>query len=190
MPEGSGFGELALLYNSKRTATIRADTEEVETYVLDGKIFKTIIVKSSIDKRSVQNSMLNKIKLFDPLDQQQKNRLAEGLKEVYLKDNDFVFKEGEEGESFYVIEQGSVDCLKLHEKPEGACFVKVRTLSEGDHFGEIALINKQVRSLSIRVSSANGCKLLMLDKETFTRILGSIEKFLNKDYDKKFDNKF
>lgn len=104
MPEGSGFGELALLYNSKRTATIRADTEEVETYVLDGKIFKTIIVKSSIDKRSVQNSMLNKIKLFDPLDQQQKNRLAEGLKEVYLKDNDFVFKEGEEGESFYVIE--------------------------------------------------------------------------------------
>lgn len=66
----------------------------------------------------------------------------------------------------------------------------MRTLSEGDHFGEIALINKQVRSLSIRVSSANGCKLLMLDKETFTRILGSIEKFLNKDYDKKFDNKF
>ena len=53
MEAGSGFGELALLYNSKRTATIRADDDEVKTYVLDGMIFKAIIIKSSIDKRSV-----------------------------------------------------------------------------------------------------------------------------------------
>jgi len=53
MEQGAGFGELALMYNSKRTATIRAETEEVLTYVLDGTIFKTIIIKSSIDKRSI-----------------------------------------------------------------------------------------------------------------------------------------
>jgi CRP-like cAMP-binding protein len=54
-------------------------------------------------------------------------------------------------------------------------FVKVRTLRAGDHFGELALINKQKRSLGIRVSSQQGCKLHRLDKDTFTRILGSID---------------
>ena len=61
---GSGFGELALLYNDKRSATIEA-VETCETYVLDGTIFKTLIVKSSIEKRSRKAEFLNRIKLFD-----------------------------------------------------------------------------------------------------------------------------
>ena len=55
-------------------------------------------------------------------------------------------------------------------------------LPAGSHFGELALINNEKRSLSIRVCSAAGAKLLSLDRETFTRILGSIEKHLKKDY--------
>ena len=35
MESGSGFGELALLYNDKRSATIEAE-EECECYTLDG----------------------------------------------------------------------------------------------------------------------------------------------------------
>jgi CRP-like cAMP-binding protein len=64
---GSGFGELALLYNDKRSATIEA-VDDCETYSLDGSIFKTIIIKSSIEKRSLQAGFLDKIKLFDSLD--------------------------------------------------------------------------------------------------------------------------
>jgi CRP-like cAMP-binding protein len=47
MGAGSGFGELALLYNDKRSATIEA-VDTCETFTLDGTIFKTIIIKSSI----------------------------------------------------------------------------------------------------------------------------------------------
>jgi CRP-like cAMP-binding protein len=64
MNPGEGFGELALMYNSKRTATVQAGSEEVETYVLDGKVFKTIVIKSSLDKRSFQNQFLNKVQIF------------------------------------------------------------------------------------------------------------------------------
>lgn len=63
MGQGSGFGELALLYNDKRSATIEA-VDVCETYTLDGTIFKTIIIKSSIQKRSLQAGFLNDIKLF------------------------------------------------------------------------------------------------------------------------------
>lgn len=47
MGSGVGFGELALLYNDKRSATIQA-LEMCETYALDGTLFKGMIIKSSI----------------------------------------------------------------------------------------------------------------------------------------------
>lgn len=69
---GIGFGELALLYNDKRSATIEA-IEDCETYTLDGQLFKGIIVKSSIEKRSKKADSLNQVKLFgkSPLSFQQ-----------------------------------------------------------------------------------------------------------------------
>jgi len=39
LEEGEGFGEVALLYDDKRTATIVAKTDGA-VWVLDGKIFK------------------------------------------------------------------------------------------------------------------------------------------------------
>ena len=67
-------------------------------------------------------------------------------------------------------------------------FVHVRSLETGSHFGELALINNEKRSLSIRVKSQK-CVLLKLDRDTFSRILGSIDMHLMKDYNKEFDQK-
>ena len=120
--------------------------------------------------------------MLNSLDKAQKDKLTEGLKTVYLKKDDFVLQEGDEGNEFYIIEDGSVECLKLQSVGDRKGFVNVRTLGSGDHFGELALLNKEKRSLSIRVSSESGCKLLKLDKDCFIRILGSIEKHLKKDY--------
>ena len=57
----------------------------------------------------------------------------------------------------------------------------ISTLIEGDYFGELALINKIRRTLSIRCSS-DKVKLLSLDRDTFNRILGQIEQYLQRDY--------
>ena len=119
MGQGSGFGELALLYNDKRSATIEA-VDVCETYTLDGTIFKTIIIKSSIQKRSLQAGFLNDIKLFgksiflvkinftfkktDSLDKFQKLKLVDGLQTIQLEKKDFVLREGDDGEEFYIIE--------------------------------------------------------------------------------------
>jgi CRP-like cAMP-binding protein len=67
LPKGAGFGEIALMYNDKRTASIKAE-EQCKTYVLDGGTFKAIIIKASIDKRIVQSGFMEKITLFDSLD--------------------------------------------------------------------------------------------------------------------------
>ena len=74
-------------------------------------------------------------------------------------------KEGEEGEYFYIIEDGTVECLKDPEEKEGE-LVFVRELKKGDHFGELALIKSINRTMSIRVKSVN-CTVLALGRNAF-----------------------
>jgi len=177
MESGCGFGELALLYNDKRSATIEASTECM-CYSLDGTLFKQIVMKASMDKRNTRQRFLNSIKLFDSIDKYQKLKLIDGLTPLTHKNGEFVFYEGDDGDAFYIIEEGEVQCLKMIEDYKFKC---VRVLGKEDHFGEIALINDAKRSLGIRVQSEN-CKLLKLDRKTFTRILGEISKHLKMDY--------
>lgn len=177
MESGCGFGELALLYNDKRSATIEASTS-CECYSLDGTLFKQIVMKASMDKRNTRQRFLNSIKLFDSIDKYQKLKLIDGLTPLTLKNGEFVFYEGDHGDAFYIIEEGEVQCLKMIEDYKFKC---VRVLGKEDHFGEIALINDAKRSLGIRVHSES-CKLLKLDRKTFTRILGEISKHLKMDY--------
>ena len=73
-----------------------------------------------------------------------------------------------------------MECLKFDKKKKK--HTQVRILKTGDHFGELALINNEARSLGVR--TITNCTLYKLDAETFTRILGSIESNLKKDYKK------
>lgn len=90
---------------------------------------------------------------------------------------DFVFHKGDQGELFYIIEEGEVECGT--EQADGL-FDVVRTLGKGEHFGEIALINNVTRTLSVR--AVGQTQLLTLSKNAFSRILGSIKQYLKEDY--------
>lgn len=113
LDKGAGFGELALLYNDRRSATITA-LEDCQTYTLDGKLFKAIIIQSSMNKRKVQFGFLESIKLFNNLDKFQKLKLVDGLQQVDFNAGEYVIKEGDQGKEFYIIEEGELECLKLH----------------------------------------------------------------------------
>jgi CRP-like cAMP-binding protein len=106
-------------------------------------------------------------------------KLVDGLQVATFAKDEFVFHEGDTGDKFYIIESGSCDCLKVNIEAESG-HQQVRELSEGDHFGEIAILKNVKRTLSIRANSE--LKLLVLTRETFSRILGSIKDFLKEDY--------
>ena len=55
-----GFGEIALLYNDKRTASITA-ISDCETWVLSGDVFKQIIAINSIRRRNISLEYLDKV---------------------------------------------------------------------------------------------------------------------------------
>ena len=89
-----GFGEIALLYNDKRTATVEAFTE-CDTWVLSGDVFKHIIAAYSIQRRNVSLDALNKVELFKVLETYEKVKLIDGLKTIHCQNGDFIINEGE-----------------------------------------------------------------------------------------------
>jgi cAMP-dependent protein kinase regulator len=177
-----GFGEIALLYNDKRTASITA-IDDCETWVLSGDVFKQIIAINSIRRRNISLEYLDKVELFKPLEQYEKLKLIDGLKVINAAAGDFIFHQGDTGDHFYIIEEGTIECGFEKEQPDGTnSFDIVRTLSQGDHFGEIALINGVRRTLAVRSGLDSTTQLLSLTRQTFTRILGSIKQYLKEDY--------
>jgi cAMP-dependent protein kinase regulator len=138
-----------------------------------------------VNRRNISLGFLERVPLFVNLDKYEKLKLIDGLESKEYQKGDYIITEGEEGDNFYIIEEGSVHCLKSQEDPSQG-EILVRTLSRGDHFGELALINNVKRSLSIKVFS-DTCKVLALGREVFNRILGNIRKYLNKDYGGTFD---
>lgn len=55
-----GFGEIALLYNDRRTATVSAQTE-CDVWALSSDVFKHVIAQNSIRRRNISLEYLDKV---------------------------------------------------------------------------------------------------------------------------------
>mmetsp|Transcript_31856 Transcript_31856/g.28207 ORF Transcript_31856/g.28207 Transcript_31856/m.28207 type:complete len:396 (+) Transcript_31856:5-1192(+) len=174
LTEGNAFGELALLYETPRSATITALTD-CTTWVLDQMTFKTVIMSSAIKERNIRLNFIDNIKVFEKMSRYEKIKLLDGLQVQYFEGNDVIVQEGDVGEYFYIIEEGNVECIKEEGKEV------IRELDPGDYFGELALIESdQKRTLTVKAKS--DCKLLVLNRDTFFRVLGSFSNYLKINY--------
>ena len=97
-----------------------------------------------------QADELKRVPLFSSLSQRQLKRLARDFREREIKSGTRVMREGEEsGISFFVIVEGTATV-----SVDGA---HVRQLGPGDHFGELALISKRVRSATVTADGPMRC---------------------------------
>ena len=108
------------------------------------------------------------INIFEGLSVSELAAIASITEEMDCGKDEFVIKEGEAGETMYLIIKGTVSVLKGVEK-EDAREIELDRMGAGNYFGEMALLEDTVRSASIK--TAEESRFLVLHKQEFTEIV-------------------
>lgn len=111
---GEAFGELSLLYNAPRAATITAKNE-AELWSLDRQTFNHIVKDAASQKRDKYEEFLKGVKILQNMDEYERSKLADAFKEHWYQPEDFVIREGEDGQTFYLIMHGNAVATKTLE---------------------------------------------------------------------------
>ena len=173
---GESFGELALLYNAPRAATIRANTDST-CWALDRECFNNIVKDAAIKKREKYENTLKKVEILKSIDPYELGQICDALKTENFKKGDCIIKQGDRGDVFYILDEGKAHAEKVFE--EGKKAEKVKDYESGGFFGELALLKGEPRAASI-VADTN-CKCLSLDRMAFKRLLGPLENILQRN---------
>jgi cAMP-dependent protein kinase regulator len=154
------FGELALLYNTPRAASVESTSDSI-CWQLDRQTFNAIVKETAQNKRARYDSFLSNVPLLSSMDSYERSQLADALKVQNFADGATIVTQGDVGNTFYIIEEGAAIAVKDE--------TKVMDYSVGDYFGELALIKNQARAATVMAQGAT--KVLSIDSQTFKRLL-------------------
>lgn len=175
---GEVFGELALMYNAPRAANIYAEKES-KLFSLDRDTFNHIVKTAAIKNRQKFDGFLQKIDILSTLNNYEREKICDCLKTQNFKKGDIIIKQGEEGDDFYLIQEGNAEAVQVKDGKEEIVF----KYGENDYFGELSLLNGDKRKASIRVTSDTMCVAFM-SQDSFKRMLGPIEEILKRNISK------
>jgi hypothetical protein len=109
---------------------------------------------------------LRRIRIFEGLSITELAAVASITEEIVFQPGETVIKEGEPGETMYLIIEGEVSVNKAQEQGRE---IELDRISAGDYFGEMALFEDIPRSATIRTQKET--HLLMLHKREFAEIV-------------------
>jgi len=167
---GDVFGELALLYNCARAASVVAKDTCV-CWQLDRETFNHIVKDAAMKRRTKYESFLKSVALIAGLDSYERSQVADALRPETFKKGDTIVKEGDEGDKFYIVEDGILYASKGGKR--------VMDYKAGTYFGELALLKNQPRAASIVVESAEA-KVVSMSRASFVKMVGPVQSLLEK----------
>ncbi|KAL4659416.1 cAMP-dependent protein kinase type II-beta regulatory subunit-like [Arapaima gigas] len=166
------FGELALMYNTPRAATIVA-TSAGALWCLDRLTFRRIIVKNNSNKRKMYEAFIETLPLLKLLEPSERMKVVDVLSSKVYRDGEQIISQGDTADCFYIVESGLVRItMKRGESKKGLenGEVDIAQCSRGQYFGELALVTSKPRAAS--AYAVDNVKCLVMDIQAFERLLG------------------
>ncbi|MGH0150382.1 UNVERIFIED_CONTAM: hypothetical protein FKN15_020504 [Acipenser sinensis] len=167
------FGELALMYNTPRAATIIA-TSPGALWGLDRLTFRRIIVKNNAKKKRMYEIFIETLPLLKSLEPSERMKVVDVIGSKMYKDGECIIAQGDSADSFYIVESGEVKITmrrtksQLNVEENGA--VEIARCTRGQYFGELALVTNKPRAAS--AYAVGNVKCLVMDVQAFERLLG------------------
>ncbi|XP_056101911.1 cGMP-dependent protein kinase 1 isoform X2 [Rhinichthys klamathensis goyatoka] len=178
MGPGKVFGELAILYNCTRTATVQTLTN-VKLWAIDRQCFQTIMMRTGLIKHAEYTEFLKSVPTFQGLSEEILSKLADVLEETHYSDGEYIIRQGARGDTFFIISKGKVNVTR--EDPPNGTPVYLRALGKGDWFGEKALQGEDIRTANVVSAEAVTC--LVIDRDSFKHLIGGLDDVSSKGYD-------
>ncbi|XP_062522952.1 cAMP-dependent protein kinase type II regulatory subunit-like isoform X2 [Corticium candelabrum] len=173
------FGELALMYNTPRAATITARTDGC-LWALDRAIFRRIVLQSAFKKRRVYETFLQSVPMLQSLDPYERMTLADALESKKFQPGDCIIRQGDEADAFYLVENGTVRISRT-DTNDASREVELTTVSRGGYFGELALVTHKQRAANVYAQDEVTCAVL--DVSAFERLLGPCMEIMKRNFD-------
>ena len=165
---GGSFGELALMYNAPRAATVISTEPHSMLWAMDRVTFRRILMDSAFQRRRMYESFLEEVPLLSGLEPYERSKIADALETQKFPAGSTIIREGDPGEAFYLLESGSAEVYKRETGQKA-----ITRYKKGDYFGELALLDDKPRAAS--VVSLTEVKVATLGKDGFQRLLGPVE---------------
>ena len=106
-------------------------------------------------------------RLFTDFTEQEIDFFIQHTKQKVLDPNTLVFAEGDNATCMYIIKSGNVEVFINRKNKD----IELAKLSEGDFFGEMAILRQETRSASIK--TLDKTELIVIDKESVFDILNT-----------------
>ncbi|XP_060851768.1 cGMP-dependent protein kinase, isozyme 1-like [Rhopalosiphum padi] len=175
---GEVFGEMAILYNCPRTASVRA-IQDVRVWTLERVAYQQIMKTSAMRRFDERVGFLKSVPLMKDLNEEFLSKIADVLKEEFYPEGHYIIKQDTLGDKFYILSEGRVKVTKTNKGEDEE--EEFGILEQGEFFGEVALLKKDKRTANV-VAMHPGAECLTLDREPFVHFIGNLEELKNKKY--------
>jgi len=159
-----GFGELALMYNAPRAASVTCIVPTT-LWTLDRLTFRTALgVLRKRESQSAPTSYLSTVPLLQQLSTDQHLDLEAMTMRVMFNSGDTIIQQGDDGDHFFILIEGQATVSIFNE-----VWFPICSYNAGDTFGELALLTGDSRTASVHATSEAAC--LVVDAECFAQFI-------------------
>jgi len=163
---------------NRRRVTELSVSENPHVSLLAGMVLRRLDSSSPAQKEQEMESEigvtdrilhLRRIQIFEGLSVNELAAIASVTEESVFEAVTTVFREGDPGDTLYMIVDGEVSIIKEHDDEEGCGEIELARIGSGDYFGEMALFEDVGRSATIRTTRES--RVLVLYKREFIEIV-------------------
>ena len=178
LKRGDYFGEIALLLNVPRSSTVRAADDLVLLRLDRAEFFQTLAghpeLKIALERYLKEFAVRDFLKRFTALGAVPApllRQILEQLEEQNVAAGTILFRDGDPGDRFYIVREGTLDAFKGENGNERL----LNSIGPGEFFGELALLDGGHRTATLVARTK--AELYAMPREAFLKIVEASPEF-------------